>query len=210
MNLILLGAPGAGKGTQADVICQKLQIPAISTGKLLREAVKNQTELGIAAQSYMDGGQLVPDELVVSMLGQRLVEDDCKSGFILDGFPRTLAQAEALDRLGVTIDRVIDLEVSDEAITRRMSGRRVCPNCGASYHVEYNPPKTEGICDKCGSAVQLRKDDEPATVQERLRVYHTQTEPLIAYYRGQNKLYTVIGQDQIAETSALTLQALGE
>lgn len=210
MKLILLGAPGAGKGTQAEVICQKLNIPAISTGNLLRAAVKNQTELGKAAQTYMDGGQLVPDELVIKMLSERLEEDDCKGGFILDGFPRTVPQAEALDRMGVEIDRVVDLEVADEDIARRMSGRRVCLNCGASYHLEYKPSKTEGVCDKCGSEIVLRKDDEPETVKARLLVYHEQTEPLKEYYQKQQKLHVVHGQEKVEDTSALTLRALEE
>lgn len=210
MKLILLGAPGAGKGTQAEVICQKLNIPAISTGNLLRAAVKNQTELGKAAQTYMDGGQLVPDELVIKMLSERLEEDDCKGGFILDGFPRTVPQAEALDRMGIVIDRVVDLEVSDEDIARRMSGRRVCLNCGASYHLEYKPSKTEGVCDKCGSEIVLRKDDEPETVKARLLVYHEQTEPLKEYYQKQQKLHVVHGQEKVEDTSALTLRALEE
>lgn len=208
MNLILLGAPGAGKGTQAEAICHKLGIPAISTGNLLREAVKNQTDLGKAAQTYMDGGQLVPDDLVIKMLVERLNNDDCKGGFILDGFPRTVPQAEALDRMGIAIDRVIDIVVADEAITKRMSGRRVCAGCGASYHVAYKPSKTEGVCDKCGGDTVLRKDDQPETVQERLRVYHSQTEPLIAYYEKQQKLYPVHGQEEVEATTVLTLAAL--
>lgn len=208
MNLILLGAPGAGKGTQAEVTCQKLGIPAISTGNLLRAAVKNQTELGKAAQAYMDSGRLVPDDLVIQMLRERLDEDDCKAGFILDGFPRTVPQAEALDQMGVRIDRVIDLEVADEDIARRMSGRRVCASCGASYHVEYKPSRQEGVCDKCGGETVLRKDDEPETVRERLRVYHAQTEPLKEYYQRQQKLYVVHGQEKVEDTTALTLRAL--
>lgn len=208
MNLILLGAPGAGKGTQAEVICQKLSIPAISTGNLLREAVKNQTELGIAAKGYMDAGGLVPDELVIRMLSERIAQDDCKQGFILDGFPRTVPQAEALDRMGIVIDKVIDIEVDDEAIARRMSGRRVCGTCGASYHLSYKPPVKEGICDRCGAEITLRKDDEPETVKERLKVYHVQTEPLIDYYKGQGKLCPVQGQEKVEDTTALTLAAL--
>ena len=208
MNLILLGAPGAGKGTQAEVICQKLNIPAISTGNLLREAVKNQTELGKAAKTFMDAGQLVPDELVIKMLLQRMNEDDCKNGFILDGFPRTVPQAEALDKMGIVIDKVIDIEVADENIARRMSGRRVCEKCGASYHTEYKPSKAEGVCDKCSGATVLRKDDEPETVKARLKVYHDQTEPLIEYYKKQNKLYPVYGQEKVEDTTALTLKSL--
>ena len=208
MNLILLGAPGAGKGTQAEVICDHLQIPAVSTGNTLREAVKNGTEMGQKAKSFMDAGALVPDEVVINIIKERLAEDDCKNGFILDGFPRTVPQAEALDAMGVRIDKVIDLEVSDEAITRRMSGRRVCQDCGASYHVEYKPSKTEGVCDKCGGKTVQRKDDHPDTVKDRLRVYHEQTEPLKDYYAKTGKLTVVEGQNEVADTTALVLKAL--
>lgn len=208
MNLILLGAPGAGKGTQAEVICQKLNIPAISTGNLLRAAIKNQTELGLSAKVYMDDGKLVPDEIVIGMLKERLSDEDCKTGFILDGFPRTVPQAEALNDMGVVIDKVINLEVSDESITERLSGRRVCESCGASYHIDFKPTKTEGVCDKCGKATALRRDDEPATVLERLVIYHNQTEPLKRYYAEKKKLYTVMGQEEIASTTTLTLEAL--
>ena len=182
MNLILLGAPGAGKGTQAEVICKALNIPAISTGNILREAIKNQTPLGMEAKTYMDGGKLVPDEIVINILKERLQADDCKNGFILDGFPRTVPQAEALDQMNVRIDRVVDIEVADEKITARLSGRRVCESCGASYHTQYKPSKVEGVCDACGGKTVQRKDDHPDTVKERLRVYHEQTEPLIDYY----------------------------
>ncbi|MCI8602431.1 MAG: adenylate kinase [Oscillospiraceae bacterium] len=209
MKLILLGAPGAGKGTQAEVICSTLNIPAISTGNILREAVKNGTALGMEAKAYMDGGKLVPDELVIGILKERLAKDDCKAGFILDGFPRTVPQAEALDRMGIVIDKVIDLEVSDEAITKRMSGRRVCESCGASYHLEFKPSKEEGVCDKCGGKTVQRKDDHPDTVKERLEVYHAQTEPLKGYYQKTGKLAIVEGQDEVSETTALVLKALG-
>ena len=208
MNLILLGAPGAGKGTQAEVICDKLSIPAISTGNLIREAIKNQTELGMAVKQYIEAGQLVPDDVVIQMVKERLAKDDCKNGFILDGFPRTVPQAEALDKMGIIIDKVIDIEVSDEEITKRLSGRRVCEGCGASYHTAFKPTKVEGICDKCGAKTVLRTDDHPDTVKERLNVYHAQTEPLIAYYKAQGKLYPVERQDEVADTSALTLKAL--
>ena len=208
MNLILLGAPGAGKGTQAEVICDKLSIPAISTGNLIREAIKNQTELGMAVKQYIEAGQLVPDDVVIQMVKERLAKDDCKNGFILDGFPRTVPQAEALDKMGIIIDKVIDIEVSDEEITKRLSGRRVCEGCGASYHTAFKPTKVEGICDKCGAKTVQRTDDHPDTVKERLNVYHAQTEPLIAYYKAQSKLYPVEGQDEVADTSALTLKAL--
>ena len=208
MKLILLGAPGAGKGTQAEVICDALKIPAISTGNIIREALKNGTELGLKAKSYMDAGQLVPDEVVIEIIKERLSKDDCKNGFILDGFPRTVPQAEALDNMGIEIDRVIDIEVSDDRIVKRMSGRRVCEKCGASYHIDYKPSKVEGKCDKCGGNTMIRKDDEPATVLQRLEVYHNQTEPLKDYYEKKGKLYIVEGQEEIKDTTALTLKAL--
>ena len=208
MNLILLGAPGAGKGTQAEVICEHLHIPAVSTGNMIREALKNGTEMGLRAKSYMEEGKLVPDEVVIGIIKDRLQQDDCKGGFILDGFPRTIPQAEALDKMGVAIDKVIDLEVSDEAIVERMSGRRVCENCGASYHILYKKPEVEGKCGKCGGALIQRKDDHPDTVRERLRVYHEQTEPLKSYYEKQGKLRVVQGQDAVEETTRLTLAAL--
>lgn len=208
MNLILLGAPGAGKGTQAEVICDTLKIPAISTGNILREAIKNETALGMEAKSYMDGGKLVPDEIVINILKERLEKDDCKNGFILDGFPRTVPQAEALDKMGVNIDRVIDIEVEDEKIMKRLSGRRVCEDCGASYHLEYKPSKAEGKCDKCGGNTVQRKDDHPDTIKERLQVYHQQTEPLKDYYYATGKLIVVEGQEDVADTTALTLKAV--
>lgn len=208
MNLILLGAPGAGKGTQAEVICDTLKIPAISTGNILREAIKNETALGMKAKSYMDGGKLVPDEIVINILKERLEKDDCKNGFILDGFPRTVPQAEALDKMGVNIDRVIDIEVEDEKIMKRLSGRRVCEDCGASYHLEYKPSKAEGKCDKCGGNTVQRKDDHPDTIKERLQVYHQQTEPLKDYYYATGKLIVVEGQEDVADTTALTLKAV--
>lgn len=208
MNLILLGAPGAGKGTQAEVICDTLKIPAISTGNILREAIKNETALGMEAKSYMDGGKLVPDEIVINILKERLEKDDCKNGFILDGFPRTVPQAEALDKMGVNIDRVVDIEVEDEKIMKRLSGRRVCEDCGASYHLEYKPSKAEGKCDKCGGNTVQRKDDHPDTIKERLQVYHQQTEPLKDYYYATGKLIVVEGQEDVADTTALTLKAV--
>ncbi|WP_417109390.1 adenylate kinase, partial [Hominenteromicrobium sp.] len=187
MKLILLGAPGAGKGTQAEVICKHLGIPAISTGNILREALKSGTEMGLKAKAFMDAGQLVPDEIVIGIIKDRLAEEDCKNGFILDGFPRTIPQAEALDASGVVIDRVIDIEVPDEKIVTRMSGRRVCEKCGSSYHVLYKQPSVEGKCDICGGTLVQRKDDHPDTVKERLEVYHTQTEPLKEFYSKQGK-----------------------
>ncbi len=172
MKLILLGAPGAGKGTQAEIISDHLQIPTISTGNIIREALKSGTEMGLKAKSYMDAGQLVPDEVVIGIIQDRLAEADCQNGFILDGFPRTIPQAEALDRMGIVIDRVIDIEVADETIARRVSGRRVCPGCGSTYHIDYKQPKVEGVCDRCGDTLVQRKDDMPETVQDRLKVYH--------------------------------------
>ena len=208
MNIILLGAPGAGKGTQAAVICEKLNIPTISTGNIIREALKNGTEMGLKAKSYMDAGKLVPDEVVIGIVKERLAQDDCANGFILDGFPRTIPQAEALDAMGVVIDKVIDIEVADEVIVNRLSGRRVCESCGASYHLLYKKPETEGKCSKCAGTLVQRKDDHPDTVKERLRVYHEQTEPLKDYYKKQGKLFIVEGQEEVADTTRLTLAAL--
>lgn len=208
MNLILLGAPGAGKGTQAEVICDKLQIPAISTGNILREAVKNGTELGIKAKGYMESGALVPDEVVIGILKDRIAGDDCKNGFILDGFPRTVPQAEALEKMGVVIDKVVEIFVPDEKIEQRLSGRRVCEACGASYHVDYKPSKVDGVCDKCGGKTVQRKDDQPETIKERLRVYHEQTAPLKDYYAKRGKLTVVEGQEEVADTTKLTLKAI--
>jgi adenylate kinase len=210
MKLILLGAPGAGKGTQAEVICNHLSIPAISTGNIIRAALKAQTEMGRKAKDYIEKGLLVPDDVVIGIIRDRLAQDDCQNGFILDGFPRTVPQAEALDKMGVEIDRVIDIEVPDEKIAQRMAGRRVCAVCGASYHTLYKQPKEAGVCDSCGGALVQRKDDEAQTVLERLRVYHEQTEPLIAYYQAKGKLRVVEGQEAVADTTALTLKALEE
>ena len=210
MKLILLGAPGAGKGTQAEVICNHLSIPAISTGNIIRAALKAQTEMGRKAKDYIEKGLLVPDDVVIGIIRDRLAEDDCKNGFILDGFPRTVPQAEALDKMGIDIDLVIDIEVPDEKIAQRMAGRRVCSVCGASYHTLYKQPAKEGVCDSCGGALTQRKDDEAQTVLERLRVYHEQTEPLIAYYQAKGKLRVVQGQEAVADTTALTLRALEE
>ncbi len=208
MNLILLGAPGAGKGTQAEIICETYKIPAISTGNIIREALKSGTEMGLKAKSYMDAGQLVPDEVVIGIIKDRLAQDDCKNGFILDGFPRTIPQAEALDKMGIVIDKVVDIEVPDEKIVQRMSGRRVCETCGASYHLLYKKPEVEGVCGKCGGTLIQRKDDHPDTVNARLKVYHEQTEPLKAYYSAQGKLSIVEGQEEVADTTKLTLAAL--
>lgn len=208
MKLIFLGAPGAGKGTQAEVVSEHLQIPTISTGNIIREALKSGTEMGQKAKEYMDTGRLVPDDVVIGIIQERLAQPDCKNGFILDGFPRTIPQAEALDRMGVVIDRVIDIEVADETIAQRVSGRRVCPACGASYHVEYKKPAVENVCDRCGDTLIQRKDDHPDTVRERLQVYHDQTEPLKSYYAASGKLFIVEGQEDVADTTRLTLAAL--
>lgn len=208
MNLIFLGAPGAGKGTQAEVVCNELNIPAISTGNMLREAVKNGTPAGLAAKECMDKGDLVPDEIVIGILKDRIAQDDAKNGFILDGFPRTVSQAEALEKMGVQIDKVVEIYVADEKITSRMSGRRVCEGCGNSYHIEYKPTKVEGICDACGAKVVQRVDDKPETVLSRLATYHEKTAPLKDFYASKGKLVTVEGQEEIAETSKLTLAAV--
>ncbi len=208
MNLILLGAPGAGKGTQAEIICEKMSIPAISTGNIIREAIKNGTEVGLQAKSYIDSGNLVPDEVVIGIIKERLDKDDCANGFILDGFPRTIPQAEALDAMGVRIDTVLEIDVADEKVVARLSGRRVCPDCGASYHTEYKKPSKDGVCDSCGAELIIRKDDKPETVLDRLNVYHSQTEPLKDYYKNCGKLKIVEGQEEVADTTALVLKAL--
>lgn len=208
MNLILLGAPGAGKGTQAEKICEKYNIPAVSTGNIIREALKNGTDMGLKAKSYIDAGALVPDEVVIGIIKERLAEDDCKNGFILDGFPRTIPQAEALDTMGINIDKVVDIEVPDDKITARLSGRRVCLKCGATYHLEYKKPAKEGICDVCGDELVQRKDDKPETVIDRLNVYHEQTEPLKDYYAKTGKLVIVEGQEEVSDTTALVFKVL--
>lgn len=208
MNLILLGAPGAGKGTQAEIICKELGIPTISTGNMLRAAVKAGTEYGLKAKAAMDSGALVSDDIVIGILKDRIKEPDAQNGFILDGFPRTVPQAEALDAMGVQIDKVLEIYVPDEKITKRLSGRRVCLDCGATYHVDFKAPKQEGICDVCGHELVIRKDDEPETVLGRLKTYHEQTEPLKEYYAKQGKLTTVEGQEAVEDTTKLTLAAL--
>ncbi len=209
MKIIFFGAPGAGKGTQAEIVSEKLAIPTISTGAIIREAIKNGTDMGKSASSYIEKGALVPDEVVIGIIKDRLSEKDCEGGFILDGFPRTVPQAEALTAMGIDIDVVLNLEVSDEKIVTRMSGRRTCPACGASYHIVYKPTEKEGICDKCGAALTIRKDDDPAVVKSRLEVYHNETEPLKDYYTNMGIIKTVIGQEELADTTALTLAALG-
>ncbi len=208
MNIIFLGAPGAGKGTQAENVSARYNIPAISTGAIIREAIKTGTEMGLAAKAYTEKGALVPDEVVIGIIKERLAKEDCKDGFILDGFPRTVPQAEALDSMGVKIDMVISLEVSDDTIVTRMSGRRVCANCGASYHVEFKPSKDGATCDSCGTELSIRRDDSPEVVKSRLDIYHEQTEPLKAYYEKTGKLITVVGQVEVADTTALTFKAI--
>ena len=214
MNIIMLGAPGAGKGTQAKKIAAKYDIPHISTGDIFRANIKNGTELGNKAKTYMDQGLLVPDELVVDLVVDRVQQDDCKNGYVLDGFPRTIPQAEALDKalaaLGDKVDYAIDVNVPDENIVNRMGGRRACVGCGATYHLVYAPTKTEGICDVCGKELILRDDDKPETVQKRLNVYHEQTQPLIDYYTNAGILKTVDGTVDINDVFAAIVEILGE
>ena len=209
MNLILLGAPGAGKGTQAELLVAKLSIPAISTGNMLREAIANGTDLGKKAKQYMDEGNLVPDELILGIVADRVAQPDCSKGFILDGMPRTLAQAEALENMGVKIDHVVSIEVDDAVIEGRMTGRRVCPKCGASYHIVANPPKMEGICNACGSELAIRKDDAPETVRKRLEVYHATTEILKEFYGKLGRLCIVEGNQPIEKANEEILKAIG-
>ena len=209
MNLILLGAPGAGKGTQAEIICAKLNIPSISTGNILRAAVKEGTEMGLKAKSFMDAGALVPDEVIIGILKERLAQADCANGFILDGVPRTIAQAEAIETMGIRIDKVLELQVEDSVIVERMSGRRVCEHCGASYHLVAVPPKVPGVCDSCGGKLIQRHDDEPETVKHRLEVYHKETEPLKDFYAQRGLLKPVENQPSVEETSRAILHALG-
>jgi len=209
MNLILLGAPGAGKGTQAEMLIEQLHIPSISTGNMLREAMANGTDLGKQVKTYMDSGSLVPDDVILSIVAERVAQSDCANGFILDGVPRTLAQAEALDAKGVKIDHVVSIEIEDAVIEDRMSGRRVCTKCGASYHITANPPKADGICDLCGSEVAIRADDAPETVRHRLQVYHEATEVLKDYYRQQGKLLCVEGNQSIEGANRDILRSLG-
>ena len=208
MKLIFLGAPGAGKGTQAEIIAGKLNIPTISTGNIIREALANGTDMGLKAKAFIEAGKLVPDDVVIGIIKERLAEDDCNGGFILDGFPRTIPQAEALDNMGIIIDKVVDIDVPDENIVNRMSGRRVCKACGSSYHIEIKKPKVEGVCDSCGGELQIRKDDAPETVLDRLNVYHEQTEPLKDYYAKCGKLRSVEGTAPIKEITASILKVL--
>lgn len=209
MRLILLGAPGAGKGTQAQMLADRLHIPAISTGNILREAIKNGTETGLKAKGFMDQGMLVPDDVIMDIVRERLAEPDCAGGYILDGMPRTIPQAEALLNNGVEIDRVISIEIADEVIEQRMTGRRVCGVCGASYHIMANPPKAEGICNVCGGALSIRDDDTPETVRHRIEVYHAQTEPLKRLYEKLGKLRLINGDQPIESVCLDILTALG-
>ncbi|MBR1497534.1 MAG: adenylate kinase [Oscillospiraceae bacterium] len=209
MKLVLLGAPGAGKGTQAEIISRRLDIPTISTGNILRAAIKNGTPVGLQAKAYMEAGALVPDEVIIGILKERLAEKDCAKGFILDGVPRTIPQAEAIEAGGIGIDCALSIEVDDGVIVERMSGRRTCPDCGASFHIVSNPPKTEGVCDSCGAALTIRKDDAPETVRQRLETYHRETEPLKAFYAARGKLKTVDNQPTIEATTAEIVKALG-
>ena len=208
MKLIFLGAPGAGKGTQAEIIAAELKIPTISTGNIIREALANGTDMGLKAKAFIEAGKLVPDDVVIGIIKDRLAADDCANGFILDGFPRTIPQAEALDNMGINIDKVVDIDVPDENIVNRMSGRRVCKACGSSYHIENKKPKVEGVCDACGGELQIRKDDAPETVLDRLNVYHEQTEPLKDYYAKCGKLRSVEGTAPIKEITASILKVL--
>lgn len=209
MKLILLGPPGAGKGTQAEILNKKLGIPTISTGNILRAAVKNGTPVGLKAKEYMDAGKLVPDEVIIGVISERLAEADCQNGFILDGVPRTIPQAEALEKAGISFDAVVSIEISDEKIVERMAGRRVCTACGAPYHVKNMPPKVEGVCDACGGKLEARADDKPEVVRDRLQVYHKETAPLKDFYAARNLLKTVDNQPTVAETTTAILNALG-
>ena len=209
MKMILLGAPGAGKGTQAERLCKVLEIPTISTGNILRAAVKNGTPTGLKAKAFMDAGNLVPDEVIIGIITERLAEDDCKNGYILDGVPRTIAQAEAMEKAGINFDAVVSIEVADEVIMERMSGRRVCESCGASYHLVAVPPKVAGVCDSCGGKLVQRKDDAPETVKDRLAVYHKETEPLKDFYAQRGLLKSVENQPSVEATTAAILKALG-
>lgn len=208
MKLIMLGAPGAGKGTQAIILSERYNIPTISTGVIIRSAIKNGTETGKMAKGYIEKGQLVPDSVVIGIIKERLSEDDCKSGFILDGFPRTIPQAEALDQFGIEIDKVLDIEVPDDAIVGRLSGRRECSKCGATYHITNNPSKKGDICEKCDGELVCRKDDAPETVLSRLEVYHSQTEPLIEFYKNKGILFVADGTKGVETTTKEIISVL--
>lgn len=210
MKLILLAAPGAGKGTQAEKLSEHFGIPTISTGAILRKNIKEETKLGRLAKGYIDDGNLVPDEVMIEVVKSRISEDDCKDGFILDGFPRTLNQAEALEKSDIKLDAVLNIDVADETIIERLSGRLECSKCAATFHKIYRKPEKEGICDNCGGELITRADDNPETIKSRLETYHTQTEPLLKFYRERNLLKTASGQDEISDTTKNVLKALGE
>ena len=209
MKLILLGAPGAGKGTQAEILSRMLKVPTISTGNILRAAMRNGTPVGLQAKAYVESGKLVPDDVIIGIVKERLAEDDCKGGYILDGMPRTIPQAKALEENGIDIDCALSIEISDETIIERMSGRRTCSKCSQTFHIVSNPPKQEGVCDFCGGELTIRKDDAPETVKARLATYHEETEPLKDFYVGRGKLKTVDNQPTIEETTAVIVKALG-
>ncbi len=208
MRLIILGAPGAGKGTQAEVLSEKFSIPAISTGAIIREAIEKETPFGIKAKTYIDKGQLLPDDAVIEIIMHRIAEDDCKGGYILDGFPRTVNQAKALDDYGIEIDTALSLEVDDSVIVERLSGRRECTSCRTPYHVKNNPPQKEGICDKCGAPLKARDDDNPKTIASRLEVYHEETAPVKEYYEAKGKLVKVRGESTVEATTQSVVAAL--
>lgn len=209
MKITIMGPPGGGKGTQAEILSEKLSIPHISTGAIIRNAIREKTQLGIVAEDYIEKGQLVPDKLVIDMVSERLAEKDCENGYILDGFPRTLPQAGAMDEIGIELDYALNLLVDDDVIVKRLGGRRECKECAAPYHVEFNPPEKDGVCDKCGGVLITRADDVPETIRQRLNVYHQQTEPLIGFYRDKKLLVNVKGRDTIEETTQAVLEALG-
>ncbi len=204
-----MGPPGGGKGTQAEILSEKLSIPHISTGAIIRNAIREKTQLGIVAEGYIEKGQLVPDDLVIDMVSHRLSQKDCENGYILDGFPRTLPQASAMDKIGIKLDAALNLVVADEVIVKRLAGRRECKRCAAPYHIDFNPPKVDGVCDKCGGELITREDDVPETIRQRLDVYHQQTEPLIGFYKEKELLVNVQGRDTIEETTMAVLDALG-
>ncbi len=209
MKLTIMGPPGGGKGTQAEILRDKLGVTHISTGAIIRNAIREKTQLGIIAEEYIEKGQLVPDELIIDMISHRLSEKDCENGYILDGFPRTLPQADAMDKIGIKLDAALNLEVADDVIVKRLGGRRECKKCAAPYHVEFNPPKEDGVCDKCGGILITRDDDVPETIRQRLDVYHQQTEPLINFYNEKGLLVSVAGRENIEETTEAVLDALG-
>lgn len=209
MKITIMGPPGGGKGTQAEILSDKLSIPHISTGAIIRSAIREKTELGKAAEDYIANGQLVPDKLVIDMVSKRLSEKDCENGYVLDGFPRTLPQADAMDEIGIELDYALNLLVSDEVIVDRLGGRRECKACAAPYHVKFNPPEKEGVCDKCGGVLITRADDVPDTIRQRLSVYHSETEPLVEFYKKKDVLVNVTGRDSIEDTTDAVLEALG-